>query len=91
MGPAPKPPAASGVFTFGLESACLNEKNITHDELCSCIKRLQCGKSPGIDGIVADMIKDGGDLVKECLLWLFNRMLELLPRASVCQPYHCGL
>jgi hypothetical protein len=88
--PATEPPTAPGVSTPGLESACLNE-DITLDELCSCIKRLQRGQSPGIDGIVADMIKDGGDLVKECLLWLFNRMLELLPRASVCQPYHCGL
>ena len=33
------------------------------------------GKSPGIDGMLADMIKDGGDLVQQCLLWLFNCML----------------
>jgi len=33
------------------------------------------GKSPGIDDILADMIKDGGDLVQQCLLWLFNCML----------------
>ncbi len=70
---APKPPTAPGVFTFGLESACLNE-DISLDELCPCIKCLH-GKSPGIDGIVADMIKDGGDLVNEFLLWLFNCML----------------
>ncbi len=62
----------------------MNE-DITLDELCSCIKRLQRGKSPGIDGIVADMIKDGGDLVKKCLLWLFNCMLasHFLERLSV--------
>ena len=63
-----------GVSAPGLKSARSNE-DITLDELCSCIKRLQRGKSPSTDGIVADMIKDGGGLEKECLLWLFNRML----------------
>ena len=49
-------------------------KDITIEELCSCIKRLKRGKSPGIDGILPDMImiKDGGELVKQSLLWLFN-------------------
>ena len=74
--PAPELPSTLGVSTLGLKSACLNE-DITLDELCSCIKCLQCGKSPGIAGFVADMIKDGGHLAIEnkCLLWLFHRML----------------
>ena len=75
--PAPKPPIAPGVSTPGLGSACLNEDMIL-DEICSCIKHssLQryCGKNPGSDGIVTDMIKDDEDLVKQCLLWLFNCM-----------------
>lgn len=50
-------------------------KDISLDELSFCIKRLKRGKSPGNDGILADMLKDGGDLVQECLLWLFNCML----------------
>ena len=37
--------------------------------------RQEVVKAPGIDGILADMLKDGGDLVQECLLWLFNCML----------------
>ena len=32
-------------------------------------------QSPGINGVLADVIKDGGDLVKHSLLWLFNCML----------------
>ena len=72
--PAPGRPAVPGVSTPGSDDACLN-KDITFDEPCSCIKRLKRGKSPGIDGIVADMIKDGGDLLKQCLLWFFNCML----------------
>ena len=71
--PAPKLPTTPGVCTLGLESVCLND-DITLDELCSCIKRLQRGKIPDIDGVVADMTKDGGDLVNECLLWLFKRV-----------------
>ena len=48
---------------------------ITLDELSACIKRLKRGKSPGIDGVLADMIKDGSSVLKECLLWLFNCIL----------------
>lgn len=66
---APKSPIVPGLFTFGLESAGLNE-DISLDELCPCIRRFQRGKSPGIDGIVANMIKDGGDLVMDsCCGW----------------------
>ena len=50
--------------------------DITVEELQICIKRLQRGKSPGIDGICAGMIKDGGELMHSCLLELFNRMLS---------------
>ena len=71
--PAPTRPATSGVSTPNSDDA-LN-KDITIDELCSCIKQLKRGKSPGIDGILPDMIKDGGELVKQSLLWLFNCML----------------
>ena len=72
--PAPQRPADSGVSTSCPDDACCNQ-DITADELSQCIKRLKRGKSPGNDGILADMIKDGGDLVQQCLLWLFNCML----------------
>ena len=58
--------------------------DITADELQDCIKRLQRGKSPGFDGVCARMLKDGGELLRSCLLELFNRMLSSLPeRLSV--------
>lgn len=69
--PAPQRPADSGVSTSCPDDACLNQ-DITADELNRCIKRLKHGKSPGNDGTLADIIKDGGDLVQQCLLWLFN-------------------
>ena len=48
---------------------------ITADELHDCIKRLRRNKSPGIDGILSEMIKDGGDVLHNCLLVTFNLML----------------
>ncbi len=60
--------------TTCVEDACLSA-DISVEELSQCIKRLKSGKSPGIDGILADMIKDGGDIVQQCLLWLLNCML----------------
>ena len=40
-----------------------------------CIRKLERGTSPGIDGVSADMVTGGGDLMHECLLHLFNCML----------------
>jgi hypothetical protein len=53
--------------TTCLQDACLNA-DITVDELSQCIKLLKRGRCPGIDGILADMIKGGGDFVQQCLL-----------------------
>ena len=47
-------------------------------QLMSCMiasKRLKRNKSPGIDGILSEMIKDGGDVIHNCLLVIFNLML----------------
>ena len=56
------------------ESACLSA-DITTNELHECIKKQKRGKSSDIDGVVAEMIKDGGKLLQRCILWLFNCML----------------
>ena len=72
--PAPTRPIAPGVSIPSPDNAGLND-DVTLGELSICIKRLKHGKSPGNDGVLADMIKDGGSLLKECLLWLFNCML----------------
>ena len=49
--------------------------SITADELHDCIKRLKRNKSPGIDGVLSEMPKDGGDVLRNCLLVIFNLML----------------
>lgn len=73
---APQSPTTPGVSAFNSndQSACLNA-DITVDELSECIKKLKRGKSSGMDGILAEMIKDGGELLQSCILWLFNCML----------------
>ena len=65
---------ASGVFaSCPLHVECL-DVDVTADELLTCIKRTKRGKGPGlglgIDGILAEMIKDGDDLLESCLLLL---------------------
>ena len=59
--PAPERHATSGVSTSDSDDA-LN-KDITFNELCSSMKRLKRGKSPGMDGVLPDMSKDGGEIV----------------------------
>ena len=80
---APKPPTAPGILTPGLKNACLNA-GITLDDLCSCIKRLQHGKSPGIDGIVADMMIN----FKMIRRWWrpVERVLVVAVQLRACQP-----
>ena len=49
--------------------------SITADELHDCIKRLKCNKSPGVDGVLSEMLKDGGDILRNCIFVIFNLML----------------
>ena len=56
------------------QSKCLNV-DITAEELHECIRKLKRGKSSGMDGLLAEMIKDGGDVLQSCILCLFNCML----------------
>ena len=63
-----------GTLVWAADASCLNAP-ITADELHDCIKRLKRNKSPGIDGVLSEMIKDGGDVLHNCLLVNFNLML----------------
>jgi len=55
-------------------ASCLDAP-VTSDELHDCIKRLKRNKSAGIDGILSEMVKDGGGVLHSCLLVIFNLML----------------
>ena len=63
-----------GTSVRATDASCLNA-SITADELHDCIKRLKRSKSPGIDGVLSEMIKDGGDVLHNCLLAIFNLSL----------------
>ena len=63
-----------GTSVRAADASCLNAP-ITADELHDCIKHLKRNKSPGIDGVLSEMIKDGGDVLHNCLLVIFNLML----------------
>ena len=47
----------------------------TLDELEDSMKRMKRNKACGIDGISAEMILDGSNLLRQCLLDMFNSML----------------
>ena len=63
-----------GTSVGAADAACLNA-SITADALYDCIKHLKRNKSPGIDGVRYEMIKDGSDVLHNCLLVIFNLML----------------
>ena len=63
-----------GTSVRAADAPCLNA-SITTDELHDCINRLKRNKSPGIDGVLSEMIKDGGDVLQNCMLVIFNLML----------------
>ena len=52
--PVPNKHVALGVSTSESDDAL--KKDITLDELCSCIKRLKRQKNPGMHGILPDII-----------------------------------
>ena len=60
--PAQTPEQADllGTSVRAADASCLNA-SITANELHDCIKRLKHNKSPGVDGVLSEMNKDGGD------------------------------
>ena len=67
-------PAASGVSATSSFDECMFA-SLTAEDLQVWIKKLKHGKSPGLDDVSADMVIDADDLLHDCLLQLFKRML----------------
>ncbi len=68
-------PAISGVSaTSSSDDECMFASTL-QKKMHVCIKKLKNSKSPGIDGVSADMVINDSDLLHDCLLQLFNRML----------------
>ena len=49
-----------------------NESEITKEEVERALKETKTGKAPGVDGVHAEMLKEGGLTVVEWLVRLFN-------------------
>ena len=65
----------SGTSVRAADASCLNA-SVTADELQQEFEaRLKRSESPGIDGVLSEMIKDGGDMLHDCLLAIFNLVL----------------
>ena len=73
--PAQTPEQAelSGISVQAADASCLNAP-VTLDELHDCSKRLNSNRSAGIDGILPEMVKAGGEALHNCLLVIFNLM-----------------
>ena len=44
-----------------------NESEITKEEVERALKETKTGKAPGVDGVTAEMLKEGGVTVMECV------------------------
>ena len=52
------------------------EKRISLEEVETTIRRVKTSKSPGIDGIYGEMLKNGGYWMKVSLRYLFNAVFD---------------
>ena len=58
-----------------------NERGITREEVKRALNETKAGKAPGMDGVRAEMLKEGGVTVLEWLVRVFNVcfMLSMVP------------
>ena len=50
----------------------MNEKEITREEVERALKATKAGKAPGVDGVRAEMMKEGGASAVEWMVRMFN-------------------
>ena len=93
QGPRPQPaqiPEQADLLDTSVRAADASELNasVSADELHDCKKHLKRNKFPGVDGVLFEMLKDGGDVLRN---FLFNLMLIytcLYVDAEMCQYSH---
>ena len=64
----------------------VNEREITREEVERALKDTKAGKAPGVDGVRAEMLKEGGETVVKWLVRLFNVcfILSMVPVDWMC-------
>ena len=60
----------------------VNEREITREEVERALKETKAGRAPGVDGVRAEMLKEGGVAAVEWMVRLFN-LCFLLSRVPV--------
>lgn len=60
------------------------------EELQECIQALKQDKACGVGGIMAEMVIDGGDALRQCLLNMCNRILEGVFPAGLSLGQQCS-
>ena len=64
------------------EMGDVNEREITREEVERALKETKAGRAPGVDGVRAEMLKEGGVAAVEWMVRLFN-LCFLLSRVPV--------
>ncbi len=49
---------------------------LEQSEIMEAIRKLKLGKAPGLDGIIAEMLKYGGEIVIDWMVWICNLAWE---------------
>ncbi len=49
---------------------------VEQSEIMEAIRKLKLGKAPGLDGITAEMLKYGGEIVVDWMMWICNLAWE---------------
>ena len=66
-------------------------KEMIKSEVLRALKKIKCGKSPGLDGITAELLKNGGDCVVKWLIRLFSVCWgQGMAGGMYCVPLHKG-
>ena len=61
------------VSCMGMEAGgrrVFEQKEISRGEVEKAIAKLKCGKGGGVDGITAEMLKYGGEVIVEWMFWM---------------------
>ena len=64
----------------------VNEREITREEVERALKETKAGRAPGVDGVRAEMLKEGGVAAVEWMVRLFNLcfLLSRVPADWLC-------
>ncbi len=61
------------VTTMGIK---VHEGRLDRSEIMEAIRKLKLDKAPGLDGITAEMLKYGGEIVVDWMVWICNLSWE---------------